>query len=215
MTVDRPPSTTFSPVTWSGKRLFWTLLAVLFMAAVALDGWLLGATTAESVNWLRSLVLPILLSLLATVGVGNWAVPILRQLKTGQIIREEGPQSHQVKAGTPTMGGIFFIPTAIAMAVFLGLFAALDATGWEQLIGISVLTLAYGWLGWMDDWQVIRRKSNKGVSPRTKLLFQFGFGILAAVLSFFEQVNSALVVLLFSVILLDCSLVIIFNFPLF
>ncbi|MEM1425734.1 MAG: phospho-N-acetylmuramoyl-pentapeptide-transferase, partial [Cyanobacteria bacterium P01_H01_bin.130] len=51
----------------------------------------------------------------------------------------------------------------------------------------SVLTLAYGWLGWMDDWQVIRRKSNKGVSPRTKLLFQFGFGILFAGWLFITQ----------------------------
>ena len=48
--------------------------------------------------------------------VGHWVIPLLQALKTGQIIREDGPQAHLKKAGTPTMGGIFFIPVAVIVA---------------------------------------------------------------------------------------------------
>ena len=187
MTVDRTPSSLNSSFSWSGKHLLWTLLTILVAAAVAFDSVSLGLSVVQPVSFVRGLGMPMLLSLVTTTLVGSWAVPILRQLKTGQIIREEGPQSHQVKAGTPTMGGIFFIPTTIATAGFLAVFAGLEASAWLQLLGISVLTLAYGWLGWLDDWQVLRRKSNKGISPRTKLIFQFGFGFVFAGWLFLTQ----------------------------
>lgn len=167
--------------------MFWTLLSVLIAAAVILDAMVFKLGTEQAMSISGGLGAPLLLSMMATVVAGSWAVPLLRQLKTGQIIRKEGPQSHQVKAGTPTMGGIFFVPTAIAMALFLAMFAGFETSSWIQLAGISGLTLAYGWLGWLDDWQVIRRKSNKGVSPRTKLMFQFGFGILFAGWMFLTQ----------------------------
>jgi phospho-N-acetylmuramoyl-pentapeptide-transferase len=89
----------------------------------------------------------------------------------GQFIREDGPQAHLKKAGTPTMGGVFFVPTAVAIALLWSGFAS-------EVVAVSALTLAYGLIGWLDDWQILRYRSNKGISPRMKLALQIGFGAL-------------------------------------
>lgn len=112
-----------------------------------------------------SLTLPLVICALLTTALGYWAVPLLRSLKAGQIIREDGPQAHLRKAGTPTMGGIFFVPVAVAIALLCSGFSL-------QVLAVSALTLAYAAIGWIDDWQILRRKSNKGISPRLKLLLQ-------------------------------------------
>jgi phospho-N-acetylmuramoyl-pentapeptide-transferase len=101
---------------------------------------------------------------------GYGAVPILRQLKAAQLIREDGPRAHLKKAGTPTMGGIFFIPVAVLVALLWTGFSA-------AVVAVSLLTLAYAGIGWLDDWQVMRRRSNKGISPKLKLILQIGFAI--------------------------------------
>jgi phospho-N-acetylmuramoyl-pentapeptide-transferase len=98
-------------------------------------------------------------------------VPLLQRLKTGQVIREDGPQSHLKKAGTPTMGGVFFVPVAVAVALVLSSFAA-------PVVAVCTLTLGYAVIGWVDDWQILHRKSNKGISPRMKLALQIIFGAL-------------------------------------
>ncbi len=118
-----------------------------------------------------SLTLPLWVCALATAGVGFWVVPLLRALKAGQIIREDGPQAHLKKAGTPTMGGIFLLPPAVIVALAWSGFS-------QDVVAVSALTLAYGAIGFLDDWQIIRRKSNKGISPRMKLGLQVGFAVL-------------------------------------
>lgn len=143
----------------SGRSLFLGLSAVIAMSAV----WIESAVF-QSLS-LTQIFLPILVSTATVAGVGSLAVPFLLALKTGQFIREEGPKSHMAKAGTPTMGGLFFIPLSVFIAI-----------AWSSLspsvLAVSALTLAYGFIGWIDDWQVIRRRSNKGISPRMKLLLQ-------------------------------------------
>ncbi|MGK7892059.1 MAG: phospho-N-acetylmuramoyl-pentapeptide-transferase, partial [Leptolyngbyaceae cyanobacterium] len=149
----------------SGSVLALAVASVVIGVAIAFD-WFWGHPLQVS----QTITLPLLLSLLLTVVVGYWAVPFLLALKTGQIIREEGPQSHQVKAGTPTMGGLFFVMVAVVVA---GVITQLSSAA---LAAIS-LTLLYGGVGLLDDWRVIQRKSNKGISPRTKLLLQAGGAI--------------------------------------
>jgi phospho-N-acetylmuramoyl-pentapeptide-transferase len=127
-----------------------------------------------------SLTLPLLLCALATSAVGFWAIPLLQALKTGQIIREDGPQAHLKKAGTPTMGGIFFVPVAVIAACVLSNFAT-------DVLAVSALTLSYGFVGWIDDWQILRRKSNKGISPRMKLALQISFALAFCLWLFFNQ----------------------------
>jgi phospho-N-acetylmuramoyl-pentapeptide-transferase len=117
-----------------------------------------------------SLTMPFLFCALVSAAAGFWAVPLLQALKTGQIIREDGPQAHLKKAGTPTMGGIFFIPVAVIAACIWSNFAT-------EVLAVSVLTLGYGLIGWIDDWQILLRKSNKGISPRMKLALQIAFAV--------------------------------------
>ncbi len=136
---------------------------------IVLTGLLsLSALTFESyADFLPSLSisLPLLICAVLCAALGYLIVPLLRRLKAGQVIQEDGPQTHLRKAGTPTMGGIFFIPVAVVIALIWTGFAT-------SVTVVSLLTLAYASIGWLDDWQILRRKSNKGISPRTKLLLQ-------------------------------------------
>jgi phospho-N-acetylmuramoyl-pentapeptide-transferase len=133
-----------------------------------------------------SLTLPLWISTVGTALAGYWAVPLLRSLKAGQVIREDGPQSHLKKGGTPTMGGIFFVPVALAVALFFSVLTlGIQQSG--LVLAVSILTLSYGFIGWIDDWQILRRKSNKGIPPKTKLMLQIGFGILFCLWLNFSQ----------------------------
>lgn len=157
------------PSSISGKSLFLFLLVSLTVAALILD----GVSGRLQQPWL-SLTLPLGLSLLVTAAVGWRVVPLLRYLKTGQFIREEGPQTHFKKAGTPTMGGVFFIPAGVLTALIWSAFTS----GLPEVIACSVLTLGLGFIGWLDDWQVLRRKSNQGISARLRLALELGGGLV-------------------------------------
>lgn len=148
----------------SGALLFGLLAAGLGAGALYLD-WLAGRSPVQ----VESLTFPFWICALLTALLGFWVVPALRALKAGQTIREDGPQSHLKKAGTPTMGGIFFVPVALVVSLLWSRFA-------PPVVAVAGLTLSYGLIGWLDDWQIIRRKSNKGISPRMKLALQVGFG---------------------------------------
>ncbi|MFM7365816.1 MAG: phospho-N-acetylmuramoyl-pentapeptide-transferase [Cuspidothrix sp.] len=151
---------------FSGIGLAYLLALLLTITALTLDGG------ANRTPWsVTSLTLPLLLSAVGVTILGQWVIPILQRLKTGQIIREDGPQAHLKKAGTPTMGGIFFIPVAVVMACILSDFS-------QDVLAVSALTLSYGLIGWIDDWQILRRRSNKGISPKTKLALQVIFGAI-------------------------------------
>ena len=137
-------------------------------------GVLLSSFALDSVagraGQLQSLTFPLALAWLGAAAAGLVVLPILRALKTGQFIREEGPQAHFKKAGTPTMGGVFFIPVGVAIAIAVSGLS-------PNVIAAGILTLAYGSIGWLDDWQVLRRKSNRGISPKTKLALQIIFSV--------------------------------------
>ncbi|OKH52931.1 phospho-N-acetylmuramoyl-pentapeptide-transferase [Calothrix sp. HK-06] len=156
-----------------------SLLGVgLGVAALILD------VMAGRLPWLAtSLTMPLLLCALISAAVGYWVVPWLSALKAGQVIREDGPQAHLKKAGTPTMGGIFFIPVAAIVAC---VWSGFD----RQVLAVSALTLSYGFIGWLDDWQILRRKSNKGISPKTKLALQVGFAALFCLWLMYSQPSS-------------------------
>ena len=97
---------------------------------------------------------------------GPWAIRTLRRMSVGQSIREEGPQSHRGKAGTPTMGGVLIL---FALTVPTLLWARLD----NVYVWLAVLaTLAFGAIGFTDDWLKVRRRTNRGLSARAKLLLQ-------------------------------------------
>jgi phospho-N-acetylmuramoyl-pentapeptide-transferase len=123
------------------------------------------------------MTLPLLLCALITGWLGYWTVPLLQALKMGQIIREDGPQTHLRKAGTPTMGGVFFVPIALVVALlWSGLI--IKTNDFMSVLVVSAITLAYAGIGLLDDWQIVRRRSNKGISPRLKLALQLGVASL-------------------------------------
>jgi phospho-N-acetylmuramoyl-pentapeptide-transferase len=162
----------------SGIGLVSLLGVGLGVAALILD------VMAGRLPWVAlSLTMPLLLCALISAAIGYWVVPWLQALKAGQVIREDGPQAHLKKAGTPTMGGIFFIPVAVIVACVWSGFNS-------QVLAVSALTLSYGFIGWLDDWQILRRKSNKGISPKTKLALQVGFAALFCAWLMFTQTNN-------------------------
>ena len=162
----------FSPTFFnnlSGRGLLILLTGLLLLFAVAYERnfgavfpW--GQTQAE-------ILLPLMVSATVSGALGYWVVPLLRRLKTGQVIQEDGPQTHLKKAGTPTMGGVFFVPVTVIIAL---IWSALD----PKVAAVSVLTLAYFAIGWLDDWQVLHLKSNKGISPRMKLFLQIAVAVV-------------------------------------
>ena len=159
----------------SGIGLVSVLGVGLSVAALSLD-WM-----GNRLPWQgMSLTLPLLLSALLSGAVGFWLIPWLQALKAGQIIREDGPQAQLKKAVTPTMGGIFFVPVAVIIACIWSNFAT-------EVVAVSALTLSYGLIGWIDDWQILRRKSNKGISPKMKLALQVGFAALFCLWLMFNQ----------------------------
>lgn len=126
----------------------------------------------QSSNLTQLLLFPLVISAVISGIFGYVVVPLLQRLKTGQVIQEDGPQTHLSKAGTPTMGGIFFVPVGVIVALIGSQFQI-------NVVAVSVVTLAYLGLGWIDDWQILRQQSNKGITPRMKLIIQiaiaFGF----------------------------------------
>lgn len=154
----------------SGKRLFLVLLIGLTFACLGFD--LLQSPPSQL--WNLAMTLPFATSFLSTAALGYWVIPLLRRLKTGQVVREDGPQSHLKKSGTPTMGGIFFIPPALLLSLIWSAIARGQLA--PEVLAAIGLTLVYGFIGWLDDWQVLRNRSNKGISAKLRLFLE----ILAA-----------------------------------
>jgi phospho-N-acetylmuramoyl-pentapeptide-transferase len=114
---------------------------------------------------------------------GPWVIRKLRDFRIGQIIRQEGPESHRAKAGTPTMGGLLILLSAIVPTL---LWADLA----DPYIAIAILaTLGFGAVGFADDYLKLTRKSHHGLIPRYKLGGQLviGLGVGLAVLALSEQ----------------------------
>ena len=120
---------------------------------------------------INHILLAFVATFIITVVLGKIAIPMLRSLHAQQSIREEGPESHQAKAGTPTMGGAFMM---VALVIGVALFAP-----WNVGTGMLLfLTLGHCLLGFFDDFVKAVKKRNLGLTAKQKLLGQF---ILAAV----------------------------------
>jgi phospho-N-acetylmuramoyl-pentapeptide-transferase len=106
--------------------------------------------------------------------LGPWLIERMRRIKIGQFIREEGPKSHHAKAGTPTMGGIL-----IVIAIFV------PTILWADILNpyiwiVLFVTLAYGAIGFIDDYRKLAKKRNLGLTAKEKFGAQFIVAALAA-----------------------------------
>lgn len=106
-------------------------------------------------------------------------IKYLHVLKFGQAIREEGPQSHKHKKGTPTMGGISFI-IAIVASLVVAMF--LDSTNIQYYILFIYTTISFSIIGYIDDMLIVVKKINDGLAPRKKLMLQILFSVIFYIL---------------------------------
>ena len=117
-------------------------------------------------------------------------IPLLRHKQFGQFIREEGPQAHLSKAGTPTMGGIAFI-IGITVAIVVSMFMkGSDTTG---KIAILLSMFAFGAIGFLDDYNKVAKKQNEGLTPKQKLALQVIFGIALAIFMMVKEGTTMLI----------------------
>lgn len=111
-------------------------------------------------------VLAAMTALVISFVIGPWMIRRLTDLKIGQSVRSDGPQSHLVKAGTPTMGGALIL-TAVAVTTLL----------WADLSNRYVwaclaTTVGFGAIGWIDDYRKVVHKNSKGLSAKSKFFWQ-------------------------------------------
>ncbi len=123
------------------------------------------------------MILACALSFAVTALLGRWVLlPALRRLKAGQEIREVGPKWHASKAGTPTMGGLMFIA---------GIAATILATGWTDMMAgnlthiyLFLFSSVFGIIGFLDDFEKVKRHQNLGLTALQKFLLQLAAAIL-------------------------------------
>ncbi|HZG70270.1 MAG TPA: phospho-N-acetylmuramoyl-pentapeptide-transferase [Chondromyces sp.] len=119
--------------------------------------------------------LTILMGFLVAVLLSPIFIPFLRRLKFGQSIREEGPQSHQKKTGTPTMGGIVIL-LSIIITTFV-MTKKFDEPGVETYL-LLLVTVGFGLLGFLDDFIKVVMKRNLGLTSKQKLVGQIIISII-------------------------------------
>lgn len=117
----------------------------------------------------------IIMAFLITVLLAPVFIPFLRRLKFGQSIRDEGPQSHQKKTGTPTMGGIVFL-LSIVITTFV-MTGKYSEPGPETYLMILV-TVGFGLLGFLDDFIKVVMKRNLGLTSKQKLFGQIVISVI-------------------------------------
>ena len=126
----------------------------------------------------------IVISILLSIGLGLVILPILKRKKIGQNIREVGPKSHLKKAGTPTMGGIIFIIGALILSL---IFLPLDRL---EVWIVIISTIGFGAIGFIDDFRKLILKQSEGLSPRGKIILQFGLALIISVLAYINDKDS-------------------------
>jgi phospho-N-acetylmuramoyl-pentapeptide-transferase len=136
-----------------------------------------------------TMIYAILVSFIISLAAGYAGVPLLKRLKFGQQVRDDGPKTHLSKAGTPTMGGIIFVIAFIATTLIF-------STGSLQFVWFALaVSVGFCLIGLMDDLIIVVRKRSMGLRPYQKLIGQFGIGIIVAFFAYNNpSIGSKLVV---------------------
>ncbi len=113
----------------------------------------------------NTIVMSVIISFAISVILGPFVIPFLRRLKVGQTVREEGPQSHLKKSGTPTMGGIIILVSVVVTSLFY-------VKDYPKIIPILFLTLGFGLIGFLDDYIKVVLKRSMGLRAWQKMLLQ-------------------------------------------
>lgn len=120
-------------------------------------------------------ILPVIISFAVCVILCPILIPLLRRMKFGQYVREDGPQSHLKKSGTPTMGGIVILLSISITCLFY-------LKNNKEIIPVLFATLGFGIIGFLDDYIKVVMKRSLGLKPWQKLLGQF---LVTAIFGFY------------------------------
>lgn len=135
-------------------------------------------------------------ALLICLIVGSWMIRKLQNMQIGQQVRDDGPQSHLIKKGTPTMGGILII-FAVVISTLLWTNLANDFI-WLVLL----VTVGYGLIGFMDDYSKLKGKSSKGISGKTRLSAEIVLALFVSVILYLKPgFNSQVTIPFFKTVL--------------
>ena len=126
---------------------------------------------------MKNIYLAFLISFIISAVIMPALIPLLKRLKFGQTIREIGPSWHKKKNGTPTMGGIAFLISSVAAALFL------DGASAEVRLG-ALTALAFGLIGFADDFIKVVLKRNLGLTEIQKLFFQTAVTVVFLILAY-------------------------------
>ncbi len=168
----------------------------------ALADWLAGFYSGFNVFQYLTLraILGVLTALVISFVIGPYMIRHLNILKIGQPVRDDGPVTHLGKAGTPTMGGALIL---VAITVSTLLWADL---GNRYVWIVLAATVAFGTIGWIDDFKKLRYGNAKGLSARSKFLWQSIAGLLTALLLYVSAhapAETQLIVPFFKNVVLD------------
>ncbi len=130
----------------------------------------------------NSAIYALLISFLASVVLCPLLIPYLTKIKFGQYIRDEGPKSHQKKAGTPTMGGLVILFSLVISAVFF------INKNYDGLI-VMFVTIGYAIIGFIDDYLKVVKKNNRGLKASYKMIGQI---IITAVFAYYIYASSGI-----------------------
>jgi phospho-N-acetylmuramoyl-pentapeptide-transferase len=122
-----------------------------------------------------TLILAFLLGFVLSALIGAWLVPFLRKIRAGQSIREDGPTWHRSKAGTPTMGGLTFILATTVVCLTIGWRSM--AEGDYSHFFVLLLSLIYGAIGFLDDFEKLKHRKNLGLTAKQKFLLQLAVAV--------------------------------------
>ena len=144
-----------------------------------------------------AVAIPVIIAFALSVALGPVIIPFLRKLKFGQTVRDDGPQSHLKKNGTPTMGGIIFLISVIVTS-------CIYMKDYPQIIPVLFVTVGYGVIGFLDDYIKIVLKRSEGLTPSQKMFGQIIVtGIFAVYMYKFSGISMEMIVPFFPGVTLD------------
>ena len=111
------------------------------------------------------IIMPIIISFMISAVLGHVMIPMLKRLKVGQTVREDGPDTHLKKSGTPTMGGVLIL-------ISITLTSLLYVKEYPKILPVLFLTLGFGLIGFLDDCIKVVLRRSMGLKPWQKMLLQ-------------------------------------------
>ena len=127
---------------------------------------------------MTQLIFPVLIAFVASLALGPILIPALQKLKFGQVVRDDGPQSHLKKTGTPTMGGFMIIISTVIACVIL-------IRGYDPHVAMAAFSfIGFGIIGFIDDMIKISSKNSGGLKARQKIVMQFIIAVVLAVYTY-------------------------------